>query len=461
MKRKYQYSVVACARWETQYITEWLNYYRAIGFDHVFLYCNDDDPTELFEKVLPFTQGLNPFVTFRFYPHQGEQLQMYAHFLDNDRDRSEWISFFDIDEYLRLPRDTKIDEFMAKFGDDVDCVLFNWVFFGPDGHKNSPGTSILREYRGRQQSIHPFTKYVARSKIFTGPKIRDPKEGHGFWHSPSDKVPEAFTVVNVLGEDMSRYYEGFPDTSSTFVNDPVRKDRLLATAAVHHYAFRTESAFKARVDRGLGGAFDGQTMWGDIAKGARFDDFVAGLNQIDDRSLTEFWPNFLKTANETNVFGASVPILISQRKTACQSSLCEWSKGTTIEEDANGALNGKIDGKYKFHTDIEDNPWWLVDLGELFGISEIRIFNRIDQAGTAENASRLMIEIGVGPENLVEVYRRNIDEAFGGFDGNPLIFMPSIPIPGRFVRIKLLKRTCLHLDQVQVYGSSFGIELSK
>lgn len=70
-KPRFKFTIVACARWENNYIAEWLNYYRAIGFDHVFLYCNDDDPTALFEKVLPFTLGLNPFVTFRFYPIRG------------------------------------------------------------------------------------------------------------------------------------------------------------------------------------------------------------------------------------------------------------------------------------------------------------------------------------------------------------------------------------------------------
>ena len=37
-------------------------------------------------------------------------------------------------------------------------------------------------------------------------------------------------------------------------------------------------------------------------------------------------------------------------------------------------------------------------------------------------------------------------------DGNPLVFAPSIPIPGRFVRVRLLERNYLHLDQVEVYG---------
>lgn len=70
---KHQSSMVACARWETQYILEWITYHRSIGFDHLYLYCNDDDPTALYEKVMPFTVGENPFVTFIHYNYTGLQ----------------------------------------------------------------------------------------------------------------------------------------------------------------------------------------------------------------------------------------------------------------------------------------------------------------------------------------------------------------------------------------------------
>lgn len=96
----HQVSIVACARWETQAITEWLLYHRSIGFDHVYLYCNDDDPAELYAAVLPFLQGDAPFVTFRHYPFQGQQFHMYMHCLRAHKDESEWVMFLDVDEFL-------------------------------------------------------------------------------------------------------------------------------------------------------------------------------------------------------------------------------------------------------------------------------------------------------------------------------------------------------------------------
>src|SRR5512139_2823972 len=35
----------------------------------------------------------------------------------------------------------------------------------------------------------------------------------------------------------------------------------------------------------------------------------------------------------------------------------------TREQDAAGGCDGLIDGKWGFHTENEDHPWWQVDLG--------------------------------------------------------------------------------------------------
>ncbi len=455
---KYRFSVVACARWESPFIVEWLNYYRSIGFDHVFLYCNDDDPRELYGKCLPFVLGNDPFVTFRHYPVQGEQLRMYSHFLQHDRDLTEWVGFFDIDEFLRLPPGLTIGQFVGGIGAPADCVLFNWIFFGPNGHRDRPGDSILGDYTRRQKIIHPFTKYVARADVLTGSQLHDVSKGNGFWHCPIGHVDGPVRVVNAIGEDMSRYYEGFPEASAAFANDPGRSAALLATAMVHHYAFRTETAFVERAKRGLGGAFGDQTIWSDLAAGAGFASFLAGLHEVEDRSLANFWPDLLGKARATTIPVTGQPGLPASRgKVATQSSISAWSAGSSPEADAIRALNGVIDGRGKFHTGLDDVPWWQVDLGAVHGIGTVKLFNRMDVSGAAERANRLAIDIGFDPERLIEVFRRESEAPFGGADGQPLVFAPAIPIPGRFVRIRLLERNYLHLDQVEVYGEALSL----
>ena len=290
---KHRYGLVACARWETPYIVEWLNYYRLLGYDHVFLYCNDDDPEELYERVLPFVLGPHPFVTFRHHAQQGEQYQMYLHFMRHHLDDCAWISFIDIDEFLRLPPGETIGDFLAHFGDGVDCMLFNWLHFGPNGHKTRPPGNVLQNFTRRERDIGPYTKFVCRARVITRDWIADDEVGKAFWHIPEGRLTADAKIRNVLGEDARDYYIGFPDRSKRYINDPIRRDRILATAAIHHYALRSERAFHERAERGLGGMFAGQTLWRDHANSENFAGLLNHFNAVRDDSLANFWPNIL------------------------------------------------------------------------------------------------------------------------------------------------------------------------
>ena len=61
----------------------------------------------------------------------------------------------------------------------------------------------------------------------------------------------------------------------------------------------------------------------------------------------------------------------------------------TREEDAAGAVDGVKDGKWGFHTDFENNPWWQVDLGRPTKLDRVVIYNRCD--ALSERNSRLLV----------------------------------------------------------------------
>lgn len=57
--------------------------------------------------------------------------------------------------------------------------------------------------------------------------------------------------------------------------------------------------------------------------------------------------------------------------------------------DAAGAVDGVKNGKYAFHTGLEPNPWWQVDLGRRRAIVRILVFNRLDYGPTGWIFTRL------------------------------------------------------------------------
>jgi hypothetical protein len=137
-----------------------------------------------------------------------------------------------------------------------------------------------------------------------------------------------------------------------------------------------------------------------------------------------------------------------------QSSTCTWSRHPDPVLDAAGAVSGVITGRASFHTDHEDAPWWQVDLGALCAVSEIRVFNRVDDLGVAARANPLAVLASDTGSEWLEIFRRTEAAPFGGADGNPLIWSSVPPVTLRHLRLTVPNRTWLSLDQVEVYGQS-------
>ena len=111
---KHTVSIMACVRSGTDYITEWLLYHQAIGFDHIHLYCNDENPTGLYVQVLPFCRDEAPFVTFHRFPFRGQQFYMVMRALRHYKDASQWVAFLDIDAFLVPPELNDIQAYLRR-----------------------------------------------------------------------------------------------------------------------------------------------------------------------------------------------------------------------------------------------------------------------------------------------------------------------------------------------------------
>jgi hypothetical protein len=133
-----------------------------------------------------------------------------------------------------------------------------------------------------------------------------------------------------------------------------------------------------------------------------------------------------------------------------------WSRHATLAEDAAAALTGAPTGGYSFHTGEEDCPWWQVDLGVPHLIAEIVVFNRIDDAQAVARASPLAILRSDEGEAWRTVLRTAGTARIGGADGKPLRARFDPPIVARFIRLSLTRRTCLHLDKIEVRGVPAG-----
>ena len=137
---------------------------------------------------------------------------------------------------------------------------------------------------------------------------------------------------------------------------------------------------------------------------------------------------------------------IATNAVASQSSLSRYSSGP---DDAAGVLRNPRLSRFNFHTELEANPWWMVDMRKPCRIEEVRVYNRRDMA--QDRAFGLRIFLSQDARNWEMVH----DQAGVPFGAPP--FAPSRVFcegaAARFVRLELPGEAIFHLSQVQIFGT--------
>ena len=140
--------------------------------------------------------------------------------------------------------------------------------------------------------------------------------------------------------------------------------------------------------------------------------------------------------------------LISQNRPATQSSTVHKR---SLEDDAETIVSGRLLGVSQNHTELEDSPWWQIDLGVGHIIYEIRLFNRLD--GVLERMSLFEITASENDGIWRTVFIRNEPTLFGGVDGSPFIWVLDEGFTARWIRLVVPgSKHFLHLDQIEFYG---------
>ena len=142
-------ALCAIAKKENRYLAEFVRYYRDIGFDHIYLYDNNDKTDERLEDAVPsdVASGFVDVIDCR--GEHGAQIKAYNECYSRYGGKYDWMAFFDVDEFLTFSEKSGVQsakEFLAmeRFADsDVVCV--NWMCYGDNGKlRYEPGSVIER-----------------------------------------------------------------------------------------------------------------------------------------------------------------------------------------------------------------------------------------------------------------------------------------------------------------------------
>lgn len=115
-------------RLENQYSVEYVEHYKKLGFDKIFIYDNNHEGEEHFEDVLQeyIDNGFVEITDFR--NNEAVQLKAYNDCYSKHGNEYDWIAFFDFDEFLTLVNDDDVKSFLSHF-EDFQCVKINWMVY--------------------------------------------------------------------------------------------------------------------------------------------------------------------------------------------------------------------------------------------------------------------------------------------------------------------------------------------
>lgn len=185
---------------DENHLVEWCRYHMSLGFDKIFLYCNDWMPS----YALPNSVNVIPIAG------QRKQMIAYQQWTKAYGHSYDYAMFLDADEYLYLVKWNTVQEMLIQIVQGKRSMVINWVFFGS---KEEPFMfhTVVSRYLHRDDSVDRHVKTIM--KLGVGNYMINPHHGHGSAISPEHK--EVIGSYNEKGSMenafIAHYYYQSPD----------------------------------------------------------------------------------------------------------------------------------------------------------------------------------------------------------------------------------------------------------
>jgi hypothetical protein len=162
-----KFHLATCVRNEGPYLLDWIIYHRALGFDSVTVYSNDN--TDGSDEILSSLQqrGLIQWINRSLQEGESPQLTAYRDFssklFSSAENGCSYLAWFDCDEYLVLRQDDDVSGLMSRFK-HPDALLINWRHFGSSGQlawENTP-TPLRFCHRAEQTDLDRHFKAISK-----------------------------------------------------------------------------------------------------------------------------------------------------------------------------------------------------------------------------------------------------------------------------------------------------------
>ncbi len=140
-------------------------------------------------------------------------------------------------------------------------------------------------------------------------------------------------------------------------------------------------------------------------------------------------------------------INIAKNKPCFQSSLSKWSK----DYHAKGVvIDFEKEEEFGFHTNLEDSPFWIVDLLWIYPLNSIVIHNRLKQQFEYK-AKSICVEISINNEDWILIHKGLVFFGSNKSDNSPFILPLGDKIDARYIKLSLKEKVYFHLSKVEIF----------
>jgi hypothetical protein len=201
--------IFTLAKYESQYIEEFVIYHLGIGFSQIYIYDNEDVPTysDLLHKYVSNGTVIVIHLPFNHFD-KGIQQIMIDHFIANYMFTNEYTHCcaIDVDEFIVLKQHTHIHDFIKQFiVDDVAGISINWRFFGSSNLTINDGRPVTQRFTMRQLNYNPWVKTIFEINKFShfrSVHVIEPKESYVVKDTDGNIVTSAFTNNKKINNDV-------------------------------------------------------------------------------------------------------------------------------------------------------------------------------------------------------------------------------------------------------------------
>ena len=231
---KYDLSFVCIFKNEIPYLKEWIEYHKLVAGEnanvHFYMFDNKstDNPKQVLLPYIKNKEVTYSYVNAENYP----QNQIYSYASLKYRNKTKYMAFIDIDEFLVPVQDTPLLQVLENIfstSSDIGGIGINWLCFGSSGHLKKPDTPVIESYTMRSNYDYEANKHIKT--------IANPRKIKWFFCCHFPKYHKNFHNVNDSLEPIFDFY-----------NDH-REYKLLR---LHHYASKSFEEAQARENKGFG-----------------------------------------------------------------------------------------------------------------------------------------------------------------------------------------------------------------